>query len=185
MVVVFSKLKVLAMAGIAGFCSLCYQTVGSEEPSDSPDRMSDQRGGELGLNLFGLSLHTNPNAGYNALNPGLGLRYEFWHPTPRWTVFGDIGIYYDSDRHWAKYVALGASYRIAGPWSAGLGVTYGQSQSYNHGKPFFAVVPGIGFEHRRVVYSAVLLPSETSTSKVAGVAFFVTLPLEKLDRGGS
>src|SRR5262247_3339964 len=116
----FSKLRILAIAGMAGLGGLCNQTVQSEELSDHPEPASEQRAGELSLNIFGLSLHANRSAGYNELNPGVGLRYAFWDPAPRWTVFGDTSIYYDSRRHWAKYIALGASYRLAESWHVGI-----------------------------------------------------------------
>jgi hypothetical protein len=177
----FPKLHILAIAGIAGLAGLCNEAVRSEELSDYPQTASEQRAGDLGLNIFGLSLHTNVSAGYNALNPGVGLRYAFWDPAPRLTAFGDASIYYDSRRHWAKYIALGVSYNVAESWHVGVGVAYGQSQSYNDGKPFFAPIPGVAFEYRRVMFNAVLLPSENSKSKVAGLALFVTIPLGRRD----
>ena len=173
----FSKHHIFAIAGIAGLSGLCNENANSEDLSDHSQTASEQKAGDLGLNIFGLSLHANRSAGYNELNPGVGLRYTFWDPAPRWTVFGDTSIYYDSGRHWAKYIALGASYHIAESWRVGVGVGYAQSQSYNHGKPFFAPIPGVAFEYRRVMFNAVLLPSENSNSKVAGLAFFVTIPL--------
>jgi hypothetical protein len=182
-IVMFPKLHILAIAGIAGLGGLCNEAVNSEALSDHSQTASEQKAGDLGLNIFGLSLHANRSAGHNELNPGVGLRYTFWDPAPRWTVFGDTSIYYDSGRHWAKYIALGASYRFAESLRVGVGVGYAQSQSYNRGKPFFAPIPGIAFEYRQVMFNAVLLPSESSNSKVAGLAFFVTIPLGQLDRG--
>jgi len=173
----FSMLKMLAIAAIAGLGGLCTQAVESEDLPDETNRTFEQTEGELGLNIFGFSLHTDRSAGYNEVNPGIGLRYAFWNPAPRWTLFGDASIYYDSNRQWAKYVALGTSYRFATSWMVGAAVAYGQSRSYNHGKPFFALVPGIGFEYRRLVFNAVLLPSETADSKIVGLAVFMTIPL--------
>jgi hypothetical protein len=98
-------------------------------------------------------------------------------------AFGDTSIYYGSRRHWAKYIALGVSYRFAESWHVGLGVGYAQSRSYNDGKPFFAPIPGVAFEHRGVMYNAVLLPSTNSNSrsKITGMGFFVTIPLGQSD----
>lgn len=175
------KLEVLAIAAIACLGYLCPASVKCAHAAEESAHPSvDESAGQLGLNVFGFSLHTNRSEGYNEFNPGVGLRYAFWNPAPRWTVFGDTSAYYDSRRHWAKYVALGASYRLADAWTLGAAVAYGQSQSYNHGKPFFAPVPGVAFEHGRIVFNLVLLPSETASSKLAGVAFFVTLPLGHL-----
>jgi hypothetical protein len=176
-----AKFHTMAVAGIAGLGGFCNEAVRSEELSDRLPTASEQRAGELGVNLFGLSLHTNLGAGNNALNPGVGLRYTFWDPAPRWTVFGDTSIYYDSGRHWAKYVALGVSYNFAESWHVGVGVGFAQSQTYNGGKAFFALIPGVGFEYRRVIFNTVLLPSEHSNSKIAGLAFFVTIPLDRRD----
>jgi hypothetical protein len=173
----FPKLHILGIAGIAGLGGFCNEAVSSEERSDQLQTASEQRAGELGINVFGLSLHTNLGAGDNAFNPGVGLRYAFWDPAPRWTAFVDAGTYYDSGRHWAKYIALGMSYNVAESWHVGVGVGYAQSQTYNEGKPFFAPIPGVAFEYRRFMFNAVLLPSENSKSKVAGLAFFVTIPL--------
>jgi hypothetical protein len=176
-----SKIKVLAMAGIAGLGGFCSEVVESEEPADNADRSSAQSEGGLGLNIFGLSLHTDRSAGHNEVNPGVGLRYVFRQPAPRWALFGETSIYYDSNRQWAKYVALGTSYRFAESWRVGAAIAYGQSRSYNHGKPFLAVIPGLAFEYRRIVYNAVLLPSGNADSRITGLGFFVTIPLSHRD----
>jgi hypothetical protein len=174
-----SRLKVLAIAGIAEFGGFCSPIAESEEVSAVTGFANEQREGEVGLNIFGLSLHTNRSEGHNEINPGLGLRYVFWQPARRWALFTDASVYYDSDRHWAKYVGVGASYRVAESWWLGAAVTYAQSPSYNDGKPFFAIVPGVGYELRRFTVNAVLLPSERASSKIAGLAFFVTVPLNE------
>jgi hypothetical protein len=176
-----AKLKILALAGIAGLGSFCSQAVESEELTDNADRSSEQSIGGLGLNIFGLSLHTDRSKGHNEVNPGVGLRYVFWQPAPRWALFGETSIYYDSNRQWAKYVALGTSYRFAESWMVGAAIAYGQGRSYNDGKPFFAVIPGLAFEYRSVVYNAVLLPSGNADSSIAGLGFFVTIPLSHRD----
>jgi len=176
-----SNLKILAMAGIAGLGGFCSQAVESEERADDADRSSEQSEGRLGLNIFGLSLHTDRSAGHNEVNPGVGLRYVLGQPTPRWALFGETSIYYDSNRQWAKYVALGTSYRFAESWRVGAAIAYGQSRSYNDGKPFLAVIPGLAFEYRRVVYNAVLLPSGNADSRITGLGFFVTIPLSHRD----
>ncbi len=153
---------------------------GEKLPLDS-DRPSARRAGELGVNLFGFSIHADRSEGHNEVNPGVGLRYVFSEPAPRWALFGEASIYYDSNREWAKYVALGTSYRFAGAWSVGAAVAYVQSPSYNNGKPFFAVVPGLAFEYRKVAINAVLLPSENADSKISGLAFYATIPLNRND----
>jgi hypothetical protein len=175
------KLKILAMAGIAGLGGFCSQSVESEEVADNANRSSEQSEVGLGLNVFGLSFHTDRSAGHNEVNPGVGLRYVFWEPAPRWALFGETSIYYDSNRQWAKYVALGTSYRFAEHWRVGAAIAYGQSRSYNDGKPFLALIPGLGFEYRRVVYNAVLLPSGNTDSRITGLGFFVTIPLSHRD----
>jgi hypothetical protein len=172
-----SKLKMLAVAGIVGLGGFCSQSVqGDDFPVDA-DRRSGQREGEFGVNIFGFSLHTNRSEGHNEINPGVGLRYVLWEPAPRWALFTDASIYYDSDRHWAKYIALGGSYRFAEAWSVGAAVAYAQSKTYHDGKAFFAVIPGVAYEYGPVVFNAVLLPSESADSKIQGVAFFVTIPI--------
>jgi len=176
-----SKFKILAMAGIAGLGGFCSQSVESEEVADHADRPSEQGEGGFGINIFGLSLHTDRSAGHNEVNPGVGLRYVFRQPAPRWALFGETSIYYDSNRQWAKYVALGTSYRFAERWSVGAAIAYGQSRSYNDGKPFVAVIPGLAFEYRRVVYNTVLLPSGNADSRITGLGFFVTIPLNHRD----
>jgi len=169
------KFKVLAIVVMAGFGGLCSQPVKSEDGSDQPKSPSEQGAGELGLNVFGLSLHANRSAGYNEINPGVGLRYAFWHPAPSWTVFADTSIYYDSRRQWAKYVALGESYRFAESWTVGVGVTYGQSQTYHHGKPFCAVrievfLPIIGRKPAAIAGTLCALSVKTRTSTSPTVA---------------
>jgi hypothetical protein len=173
----FSKLRILAVAGIAGLGGFCSQRAQSDDFPGDADRRSGQREGEFGVNIFGLSLHTNRSEGHNEVNPGVGLRYVLWEPAPRWALFSDASIYYDSGRHWAKYVALGASYRFAESWTVGAAVAYAQSKTYNDGKAFFTVIPGVAYEYGPVVFNVVLVPSESSDSKIQGVAFFVTIPL--------
>ena len=172
-----SKSGIVAIAAVAGLGWLCREPVKSEDLSAEPEAPHEQGAGGLGVDLFGLSFHANRNAGYNEINPGIGLRGAFWRPAPDWGLFGDTGIYYDSRRHWAKYVALGASYRLSESWNVGAAVAYGQSQTYHRGTPFVAPVPGVGFEYHGVTFNTVLLPSETATAKVAGLAFFVTIPI--------
>jgi hypothetical protein len=174
-------LKLLAMVALAVASSLTSPIVEGEERADDPAPIVERRAGELGVNLFGFSLHTDRSESHNEVNPGVGLRYVFAYPTPRWGLFGDASVYYDSNREWAKYVALGTHYRFAESWYVGAAVAYGQSDGYNKGKPFFALIPGVGYEYRRVVFNVVLLPSETADSKVAGLAFFLTVPLGRRD----
>src|SRR4029450_9287701 len=100
----FSKLKILAIAGIAEFGGFCSPVAESEEVSPPPHFPSERREGELGLNVFGLSLHTNRSEGHNEINPGLGLRYTFWQPAARWVMFTDASVSYDSHPHCAKCV---------------------------------------------------------------------------------
>ena len=169
------------MVGVAGLGGLCSQPVNGTDLQDQPRSTSEESPAGLGLNVFGLSLHFNRSTGYNEINPGVGLRYAFWRPAPKWEVFGDTSIYYDSRRHWAKYVAVGASYRLSESWAVGVAVAYGQSETYQHGKPFFAPVPGLAFVHRGVAFNAVLLPSESSNAKIQGLGFFVTIPLGRHD----
>jgi len=168
------------MAGLAGIGGLCSPAVSSEEPPDDAERPSERSDAGFGINIFGLSLHTNRSEGHNEINPGVGLRYVFREPAPPWSLFGEASVYYDSNREWAKYVALGTSYRFAKSWMVGAAVAYGQSRSYNDGKPFFSVIPGVGFEYRRVVYNAVLLPSGDG-SGITGFAFYATIPLSRLE----
>ncbi|HZP94083.1 MAG TPA: hypothetical protein VFB20_14555 [Burkholderiales bacterium] len=135
---------------------------------------------DLGLNVFGLSLHTDRSKHYNEINPGLGLHYVFARPEPEWEIFADSSVYYDSDRNWAKYAALGAQYRFAEAWKAGLAVGYAKSRSYNDGKPFVAPIPVLTYEYRRIAFNAVLLPYEDSGPKIVGAAFFMTIPFDSL-----
>jgi hypothetical protein len=166
-----SAITFRSITGVAG------DAVEGEQLPHDPDRVSEHGAGELGFNIFGFSIHTDRSAGHNEVNPGVGVRYAFSQPAPRWALFGEGGIYYDSNREWAKYVALGTSYRFARAWSVGAAIAYGQSPSYNSGKPFIALVPGLAFEYRKVVINAVLLPSENAESKIAGLAFYVTIPM--------
>ena len=165
------------MVGVAGLSGLCSQPADCADAQDPPQPASEESSRGLGLDVFGLSLHFNRSAGYNELNPGIGLRDAFWHPAPKWEVFGDTSIYYDSRRHWAKYVAIGASYRLSESWAVGAGLAYGQSETYHHGTPFFAPVPGLAFIYRGIALNTVLLPSETAAAKIQGLGFFLTIPL--------
>ena len=172
-----SKFQVLAMVGVAGLSGLCSQPVGSADVQKQLPSSSGESTSSLGLDVFGLSLHFNRSEGFNEVNPGVGLRYTFWRPAPKWEVFGDSSIYYDSRRHWAKYVAIGASYPLSESWSIGVALAYGQSQTYHHGTPFFAPVPGLAFIYHGVAINTVLLPSEKSNAKIQGLGFFLTIPL--------
>jgi len=171
------RLSALAFAVLGGLIGPFSQPLGAEELVANAVGMAEQRDAHLGLNVFGLSFHTNRDAGYNEINPGVGLRYEVWRPAAHWSVFGDASVYYDSSREWAKYVGVGAYYSLTSSWKIGATIVYAQSESYNRGKPFFAAVPGLAVEYRRVVFNVVLLPSERAASKVTGLALFLTIPL--------
>jgi hypothetical protein len=160
---------------------LCSQPVNGTDLQDQSRWASEESARRSGAQRLRAFSAFQPSTGYNEINPGVGLRYAFWRPAPRWEVFGDTSIYYDSRRHWAKYVAVGASYRLSESWAVGAAVAYGQSETYQHGKPFFAPVPGLAFVHRGVAFNAVLLPSESSNAKIQGLAFFVTIPLGRHD----
>jgi hypothetical protein len=175
------KLNNLAIVGLAGLLSLCSQPVGAVESPANAGHTAEPSEARLRLNIFGLSFHTDRNAGYNEVNPGVGLRYELWRPAPRWSFFGDTSIYYDSSREWAKYAGLGTYYELSASWRFGASIVYAQSQSYNKGKPFFAMVPGVGFEYRRVLVNMVVLPSEDASSKISGLAVFLSIPLRPRD----
>jgi len=174
----FPALKTLALAGLIAMCS---QVLQAEKRSADESPAAPQREADLGLNIFGLSFHTNRSAGYNEVNPGLGLRYVFSRPSPNWALFGDASFYYDSNREWAKYVALGAHYSLSPSWKIGAAIAYGQSRSYNQGQPFFAPIPGVAFLYHRIAFNVVVLPSEEAAAKIAGFAFFITVPLEHPD----
>jgi len=77
------------------------------------------------------------------------------------------------------YISAGAYYSLSASWKIGAAIAYGQSKSYYQGKPFFAPVPGVAFLYRRIALNMVVLPSNEATAKIAGVAFFLTIPLEK------
>ena len=171
-------LKSLAVVALVAICS---QVLHAEELSADESHAAAQREADLGLNIFGLSFHTNRSAGYNEVNPGLGLRYVFARPSPNWALFGDASFYYDSNREWAKYVALGAYYSLSPSWKIGGALAYGQSRSYNEGQPFFAPIPGVAFLYRRIAFNMVVLPSDEAAAKIAGFAFFLTVPLERGD----
>ena len=173
-----SKLRQVTRAGLAGIGGLCSPAVSSEERPDDAERPSGRSDAGFALNIFGLSLHTNRTEGHNEINPGVGLRYVFREPAPPWSLFGEASVYYDSNREWSKYIALGTSYRFAKSWMVGAAVAYGQSRSYNDGKPFFALIPGVAFEYRLIVYNAVLLPSGDG-SGISGLGFYITIPLSR------
>jgi hypothetical protein len=178
-VVMSPKLNILAIAVLAGLIGLCGQAHAAEELVANAIGTSERSDARLGLNIFGLSLHTDRDAGYNEINPGVGLRYDLWRAAPNWTVFGDSSVYYDSSREWAKYAGVGTYYSFTTSWKIGATIVYAQSESYNRGKPFFAAVPSMAIEYRRFVINVVLLPSENAASKVTGLALFLTIPLGK------
>ena len=168
----------LRILAIAGLISLSSPPLGAKEVADGASRPHERSEANLGLNVFGLSFHTDRDKGYNEFNPGIGLRYTLWRPAPGWSVLGDSSIYYDSSRAWAKYLGVGAYYSLTSSWKVGVTIVYAQSESYNRGKPFFAAVPGLTFDYRPVVLNVVLLPSEDAASKVTGLAVFLTIPIK-------
>ncbi len=173
----FSKLKVLALAGLVSMCSPLEAEEHSADEKSISEQPSEQREANLGLNIFGLSLHTNWSKEYNEVNPGVGLRYVFSRPAPRGALFGDIGTYYDSSYNWAKYVAAGTYYSLSPSWKVGAATAYGQSKSYYQGKPFFAPIPGLAFQYRRIVLNMIVLPSDDAAAMIAGFAFYLTVAL--------
>ena len=114
----------------------------------------------------------------NQVNPGLGLHYELTN-SELGITFTEAGAYYDSGRHWAKFLSLGYQFKFGEHWRAGGAVAAVHSKTYNNGVAFVGMFPLVTYDLGPVKLNAVYFPKVANYNKVAAFGFYLSVPLGK------
>jgi hypothetical protein len=133
--------------------------------------------GQLGINVYGFSYHFDREEAEargqdNEVNPGLGVRYRV--PGGKFDPFLDGGVYRDSARNTAVYAGGGFFWKPTERLRLGGAVAVFKSDTYNNGDAFFAPVPLIAYEWRRVTLNVVYIPKIDSVDTLNTLAFWLT-----------
>jgi hypothetical protein len=139
------------------------------------------RPSDLFLDVYGLSHHTDRSgvrAAHldNEVNPGLGLGYEF-SADARGIGFVEAGVYEDSGRHWTAIAGPGYQFRLGERWLPGVVLLFFDSRTYNHGRPFIAPIPMLGYDFGSFRLNAVYAPRVADYNEFAVFGFYVSVPL--------
>ena len=137
----------------------------------------------VNLHVFGLSYHpdragTRFNHLDNELNVGLGLNYEF-HNDARGVASIEAGFYKDSGRNWANFAGAGYQFKLGDRWGLGADLLAIQSQTYNNGQGFVALIPRLTYDFDRVKINAVYVPRYAPYNLFAVFAVYFTVHLGK------
>ena len=140
------------------------------------------RASDLVLDVYGLSYHPDRNGVHaahvdNQFNPGLGLRYERAHDA-RGIAFVEAGTYLDSGRHWAAFAGPGYQYKL-GDWRPGVALVLFNSPTYNHGRPFIAPIPLLGYDFGAVRLNVVYAPRVAHYNDFEVFGFYLSIPLPR------
>lgn len=140
-------------------------------------------GGDLSLNLYGLSYHWERDRAQalgvdNEFNPGLGLRYALPAAKICRTPFAEAAFYRDSGRNTAVYAALGCrGLELAPGLRIGAAITAFHSDSYNRGDPFIAPVPLLSWELEPATLNFIHFPKVKGFNDINTTGLYVSLPL--------
>lgn len=150
----------------------------SEEPESSKFWFNRNA---LDLNVYGLAYHPDREAVHrknldNQVNPGLSLHYELTN-SERGLSFAEAGAYYDSGRHWAKFLSLGYQFKFGEHWRVGGAVAAVHSATYNNGVAFVGMFPLVTYDLGPVKLNAVYFPKVANYNKIAAFGFYLSIPL--------
>lgn len=137
----------------------------------------------LSLNVYGLSYHPDRSTVHrlgldNEVNPGLGLHYEL-DDTARDITFVEVGAYYDSGSHWAKFVSLGYQFKLGGHWRMGGALALFNSRTYNNGAAFIGLIPLVTYDFGRFKLNAVYFPKFGHYNEIAAFGFYLSIPFRQ------
>ena len=135
----------------------------------------------LSVNVYGLAYHPDRETVHredldNEFNPGLGLHYELVQDA-RGVTFAEVGVYRDSGSNWAKFASMGYQFRLGESWRIGGALAAINSQTYNRGVTFLAMIPLVTCDLGRVQLNAVYFPKIGDYNEVAAFGFYVTVPV--------
>jgi hypothetical protein len=136
-------------------------------------------GVELGLNLYGVCKHLNPQHGFygqklNESNPGLGLTMNFVH-VKHAVVLMEGGFFEDSFKNTATYASFGYKFPICRYVLIGFHLAIYDSKSING--PVLAPIPIITFRYRALAIHAIYLPKYESINPYHTIGAYMTLYL--------
>ncbi|MEO8007733.1 MAG: hypothetical protein ABI728_04330 [Betaproteobacteria bacterium] len=134
----------------------------------------------LDLNVYGLSYHPDREAVHranldNQVNPGLGLHYRL-ADDERGITFAELAAYRDSGRHWAKFLSLGYQFKWGERLRIGGALAAVNSQTYNQGVAFVAMIPLITYDMGRIKLNAVYFPKFGNYNRIEAFGFYLSIP---------
>lgn len=129
-------------------------------------------GNRWGLNVFGLSYHTDRSQAQgmelNELNFGLGVRREFGK------AFTEASLYKNSFGHTARYVGAGYQFHLKN-WRLGGMIVAGQGKGYNENRPFVAPVPLLSYDFGRVLLNTTYFPKVKDINAIETFGTYITI----------
>lgn len=134
-------------------------------------------GDALGINFYVLSYHLDREQvrqkDFREINPGLGLHYVF-SESDKHLWFADAGFFKDSSGNTAKLVLGGYRYKFSDRWHLGAGLGPVQSDSYERGKPFVALLPVLSYRIQSAAFNLTFIP-KSGPNQSAVFGFYVTV----------
>jgi hypothetical protein len=135
----------------------------------------------LNLHVFGFSYHPDRDgvrrSGHgNERNLGFGLNYAL-HEDEDGVRFAEAGLYRDSGRHTAKYVALGYQAKFGKRWRLGGALVALHSPTYNSGRLLVGPLPIATYDFGPVKLNAVYMPRIGGYNEFAVFGLYFSLPL--------
>jgi len=141
-------------------------------------------GGDLGINLYGLSYHFERGRAKerrldNEFNPGAGARYRAVL-NESFDGFADAGVYRDSARNTAFVAGPGLFWKASGGLRLGGALAFFHSKTYNEGRSFVAPLPLAAYEWRAVTFNVAYVPRISALNAVNALDFWLTFFPEKM-----
>jgi len=168
-------------AALAALTLAVSGTAAADKDGSADTQESRFRLDALSVNVYGLAYHPDRETVHrehldNEFNPGLGLHYELDNDAMSVT-FTEVGTYRDSGSNWAKFASLGYQLKMGEHWRIGGAVAAFNSQTYNRGVTFLAMIPLVTYDLGRVQLNAVYFPKIGNYNEVAAFGFYATVPV--------
>ena len=175
------RVLLLLRAAFAVLTLAVINTAAADKEGSADAQESRSRLDALSVNVYGLAYHPDRETVHrehldNEFNPGLGLHYELDHDA-RGVTFAELGGYRDSGSNWAKFASLGYQFKMGEHWRIGGALAAFNSQTYNRGVTFLAMIPLLTYDLVGVQLNAVYFPKIGNYNEVAAFGFYATIPV--------
>jgi len=142
---------------------------------------SADAGNVWSINSYGLAYHFERAEAKrinsdNEVNPGLGVRYDFY-ASGRHRWYAEAGIYYDSGRRWAKTADITWQYQLIGGLRGGVGAFFFYTPTYNRGNAFIAPLPVVSYDFGSAVLTMAYAPKYREKNVINTLGAFLSWKL--------